>query len=439
MIKNKKTIDRRDFLRNVCFTTAGVIGFPSIVPSTVLGRSGNITPGNKIIVGSVGWGMQGPGNTRSFLEEPDAQVVAVCDLDANHLQAAKNTVDKHYGNKDCVTYHDFRDLLARKDIDAVMLAVPDHWHSILATTAAASGKDIYGEKPLAHSLREGRAICNAVKRYGRVWQTGSWQRSQANFRFACELVLNGRIGKVHTSEVGLPAGHYDFAGTKGQDTLTAPPKELDYDFWLGPAPYSPYATSHVHMNWRWHLDYGGGQLTDWIGHHLDIAHWGLGMDYAGPVEIDGVGEYPKSGFYDTATKYMVKTKYANGMNIILAGGYPEIRSGTKWIGDAGWIWVDRGGIDAYPKSLLRESFGSSEIHLLRSKGHTRNFLDCIKTRSVTLAPCEVAHRSASPGHLGQISMLLGRKISFNPETEEIIGDPTASRMLGNSMRSPWHI
>ncbi|HPG40688.1 MAG TPA: Gfo/Idh/MocA family oxidoreductase [bacterium] len=435
----KNNVNRRTFLRSTALTAVGALGFPAIVPSSVLGRNGAVLPGNKITIGCIGVGWQGTSNLEGFLEEPDAHVVAVCDLDTKHLQEAKALIDKKYGNNDCATYHDFRELLTRQDIDAISIGTPDHWHSIPAIASARAGKDIYGEKPLSHTIKEGRAMCDAVKRYNRIWQTGSWQRSEAPFRYACELVLNGRIGKVHTVQVGLPSGHTDFAGTRNLNTITPPPPELDYEFWLGPAPYSPYVTARVHKNWRWVLDFGGGQIMDWVGHHVDIAHWGLGMDYAAPIEVEGQGEYPKNGIWNTATKYRVETKYANGIKMTLAGGYNNIRSGTKWIGDLGWVWVDRSGIDAEPKSLLKETFAPGEIHLLQSGGHYRNFLDCVKSREATLTPCEVAHHSAIPGHLGQISMLLGRKIYFNPETEEIINDPTASRMLGKSMRSPWQL
>lgn len=432
-------MNRRDFIKQSTGVALGALAFPSIVPSTVLGRNGQIAPSNRITMGCIGVGWQGTSNMESFLEEPDCQIVAVCDIDQNHLANAKAIVDKKYDNADCVTYHDFHKLIARDDIDAVSIGLPDHWHAIPAILAAKSGKDIFGEKPLAHSLKEGRAICDAVHRYHRIWQTGSWQRSQEHFRFACELVRNGRIGKIHTVEVGLPAGHTDFAGTKGEDQITAPPSELDYDFWVGPAPYMPYVKSRVHKNWRWMLEYGGGQILDWVGHHVDIAHWGLGLDSTGPIEIEGTGEYPKDGVYNAATKYYVTTKYSNGITLIMAGGYDQITGGTKWIGDLGWIWVNRGAIDAHPKNLLKEVIDPNEIHLFKSPGHWRNFLDCIKSRQQTITPCEVAHRSASPGHLGQISMLLGRKIRFNPDTEEIINDPTASAMLGNAYRSPWRL
>ena len=437
-------MNRRQFIQRSAGVTIAGIGFPYIVPPSVLGRTNTILPSDKITVGCVGMGGMGREDMGTFLAESDAHVVAVCDVDALRLQRAKMTVNKRYGNKDCAAYGDFRELVARNDIDVVQITTPDHWHAPVVVAAAKAGKDMYGEKPFSHSLLEGRAMCDAIERYGRIWQTGSWQRSQSNFRFACELVLNGRIGKVHSVEVGLPSGYDTGNGDDGQIT-TKLPKELDYDSWLGPAPYADYVPARVHYNWRWNLEYGGGQLMDWVGHHVDIAHWGLGLDYTGPVEIDGVGEYPKTGLWNSANRYRINTRYANGIKMTIAGGHDDIRSGTKWIGEDGWVWVNRGGIDSHPISLLRERFNPGEIHLLRvgnpidHEGHTRNFLDCVKSRSTTLAPSEVAHRSATPGHLGQIAMLLGRKIRFNPETEEIIGDPTASRMLGNFMRSPWHV
>ncbi len=438
-MEKNSNIDRRQFLKESVGFAAGAIAFPYVVPSSALGKAGTVSPSNRIVMGCIGVGWMGTENLKGFLNESDAHVVAVCDIDSTHRIAAKDLVNEKYGNLDCAAYHDFRELVARDDIDAVALGLPDHWHAVPAIAAAKSGKDIYGEKPLSHSLAEGRAMCDAVKRYGRIWQTGSWQRSVSNFRFACELVLNGCIGKVHTVEVGLPAGHSDFAGTRGQETLGPPPAELDYDFWIGPAPYAPYCPARVHKNWRWHLDYGGGQLMDWVGHHVDIAHWGLGLDYTGPIEIGGYGEYPRTGLWNTATRYRLNAKYANGIEMTIAGGHDDVRSGTKWLGDEGWVWVDRGGLEAHPASLLDETFGPNEINLPRPANHYRNFLDAIKSRGKTLTPCEVAHRSATPGHLGQIAMLLGRKLRFDPDTEQIIGDETATRMLGNAMRSPWHL
>ncbi len=432
--------NRRKFIKKSTGTIAALTAFPYIIPSKIIGKDKLIAPSDKIRIGCIGLGWQGPWNMDMFLNESDAVVVAVCDIDKNHLMEGKNQVDTYYGNNDCATYHNYEEIIARNDIDVLSIAVPDHWHAIIAIAALKAGKDVYGEKPLSHNLMEGRAICDTVKEYNRIWQTGSWQRSQNHFRFACELVRNGRIGKVHTVEVGLPSGNSDFGGN---DIITDPPKELDYERWLGPAPLAPYASARVHKSWRWNLDYGGGQLLDWIGHHGDIAHWGLGIDNTGPVEISGVGEYPKTGLWNTATRYRVETKYADGLKMILAGGHNDVcngRSGTKWIGDEGWIWVDRGNsLDASNKLILNDTIKPNEIHLIKSPGHVRNFLDSVRSRQETIAPCENAHRSATPGHLGQIAMLLGRTIKFNPETEEIIDDPVASRLLGRPMRSPYHI
>jgi predicted dehydrogenase len=276
-----------------------------------------------------------------------------------------------------------------------------------------------------------------VKRYGRVWQTGSWQRSVENFSRACELVRNGRIGKILRVEVGLPQGHHDFARTFGQEKITAPPPELDYETWLGPAPSWPYCKARVHMNWRWNMDFGGGQLMDWVGHHLDIAHWGLGFDDTGPVEVSGRGEFPTTGIYNSALRYRVETKYADGTPIILAGGYDEIQGGTKWIGESGWVWVDRGGFETQPAYLVHEVIGPNEIKLTRSRDHYQNVLDCVRSRALTITPCEVSHRSASVGHLGVIAIETGRTIKWDPKAEKIIGDPEAERLLGHSYRKPY--
>ncbi|MHC4132401.1 MAG: Gfo/Idh/MocA family protein [Planctomycetota bacterium] len=439
-MSRRQHLTRRGFLKKTTGLALGTIAFPYVVPSSALGKAGTVAPSNRITAGMVGWGMQGPGNTAAFLSEKDCQVVAMCDLDEGPLEDAVQTINKRNDNQDCKPYHDFREMFARKDIDMVMLAVPDHWHAILAIAAAKAGKDIFGEKPLAHSYAEQQAICRAVKQYGRVWQTGSWQRSQRNFRFACELVRNGYIGEIKEVHVGLPSGHNDFSGRASETTFTDPPKELDYNFWLGPAPYAPYCPARVHMNWRWNMDYGGGQLLDWIGHHLDIAHWGLDFDSTGPVEVEAQGDFPTEGIYNSPTRYRVYTKYANGIKITMAGGHRDIRSGTKWFGDDGWIHVDRGFLDASNKKLLNETIKPSQINLFRSPGHQRNFLDCIKSRAKTLTPVETAHRSAAPGHLAYISMYLGRKIDFDPDKEQILNDPRASQLMAAApMRSPWHL
>ncbi|MFO1488459.1 MAG: Gfo/Idh/MocA family oxidoreductase [Verrucomicrobiota bacterium] len=435
-------LNRRQFLTR----TGAALVLPAIVPSSVLGLGDKPAPSNRITMGVVGWGMQGPGNTRSFLGQNDCQVVACCDLDKNHLESALNTVNDHYGNKDCRSYHDYREMMASKDIDAVMLAVPDHWHELVSVEALKNGKDVYGEKPLAKTIAEQQRIVQAVQKHKRIWQTGSWQRSVGNFHKGAELVRNGYIGKVTRVEVGLPSGHNDFAKTKQFMDVTPPPPELDYEMWIGPSQMQPYIKGRVHMNWRWNYNTGGGQLLDWIGHHCDIAHWGLGFDNSGPSEIEGHGDFPdKDAAWNTCTKYRIELKYPEDITMVIAGGHSDIRGGTKWIGTEGWVWVNRGGED-------RPGFESSnpdwsdfkdlpddmrKIKLIRSRNHQRNFLDSIKSRQPTITPVETAHHSAIPGHLGLISMLVGRKIRWDVKREKILHDADATKLMTRGYRAPW--
>jgi predicted dehydrogenase len=328
--------------RNFITAAAAAVAIPTFIPLSALGRAGKTAPSDRITLGVVGWGMQGPGNTDAFLALKDCQVVAACDLDTEHLSQAVNKINSHYKNTDCKPYHDYREMMARTDIDAVMLAVPDHWHALTATEAARQKKDIYGEKPLAKTIAEQQAIVKAVKKYKRIWQTGSWQRSVANFHKAAEIVRNGMIGRVTHVEVGLPEGHNDFAGTKKEMAVCEPPANLDYETWIGPSKMMPYIPARIHKNWRWNYNTGGGQLLDWIGHHCDIAHWGLDFDHTGPSEIEGHGEFPDAdAVWNTCTKYYITAKYPRDITMTIAGGYKEIRSGVKWIGTDGWVWVDR--------------------------------------------------------------------------------------------------
>ncbi len=427
------TLNRRTFLKKSAALAAGAVTFPSIIPVSALGLDAVPSPSNRITVGCIGVGGMGTGNMNGFLDQPDAQVMAVCDVDADHRQAACDVVNKKYGNTDCAQYNDFRELLAREDIDAIMMAVPDHWHAIIAVAAARAGKDIYGEKPLAYTISEGRAVVDAVKRFGVVWQTGSWQRSQEKFRFACELVRNGRIGKVHTVKVGLPNMNSIHEGSTKPGT---PPPGFDYDMWLGPAPYAPWCEARCHWNFRWISDYAGGQLTDWAGHHIDIANWGMDLEATAPVEIEGSGVWPRGaeGLFDTVERYTFTCKYQNGLTMIVSGLLP---GGTRFEGEQGWVHVDRGRIDAEPKSLLTEVIWPEEIHLYKSNNHIANFLDCVKTRALTITPVDAAHHSIMVGHLGLIAMKLERPVRFDPDTEHFVNDPQADRMLSRPMREPW--
>jgi predicted dehydrogenase len=447
---------RRRFLAQSTAAGAAAIGFPTIVPSSVFGQN---APSNKITMAIFGWGMMGPGNTNKFLAETDCQIVAACDIDKTRLAAAVNTVNSAYKNQDCKPYHDFREVMARKDIDTVMLALPDNWHAITAIEAAKNGKDIYGEKPLARTIAEQQAIVRAVQKYKRIWQTGSWQRSENNFRIGAEVVRNGLIGKLTHVEVGLPSGHTDFAKTKDKMMVSAPPPELDYDMWIGPATMQDYIEGRVHKNWRWDYNIGGGQLLDWIGHHCDIAHWGMDADNSGPSEIKPIqADFPpRTDVWNTATKYRAEAKYANDVTMTIAGGHPDIKMGTKWIGTDGWVYVNRGAYDASKpelKQIVKKRDGDKVVEsaaapklgddviktrLYNTPGHHRNFLDCVKSREPTVTPVTTAHRSATPGHLALISMMVNRPLKWDPVKEEIIGDAEASKLLGREYRAPWKL
>ena len=433
-------MNRRKFLKTASAMAAGAIGFPYIVPSSALGKAGSIAPSNRIVMGAIGVGDMGTHDMGGFLEKQGVQMVAVCDVDKSHRDRAKRICDEEYGNDDCTSYLDYRELLARDDLDAVTSALPDHWHGIVYVACAQAGLDIYGQKPLSRTIAEGRAICDAVKQNGIIWQTGSWQRSVRHFRHASELVRNGRIGKIERVEVGLPTGPADYP-YKPLDV----PRGLDWDFWLGPAKFRPYCSfgerGNCHWNWRWIMDYSGGQLTDWAGHHIDIAHWGLDFDHTGPVEIEGTGVYPTEGIYDTAREYRIECKYANGVEMTVANDKQLPHGmGTAWYGDDGWIHVSRDGLlEASNEKILKETVGPDEIRLYRSNDHQQNFLDCVKSRAETITPAEIAHRSISVGLLCEIAMLTGRKLKWNPDAERFINDEQANKMLSRPMRSPWHI
>jgi predicted dehydrogenase len=437
---SQKPFSRRQFIAT---TTLAALAAPTILTSCASAEPKRKAPSERITMGVVGWGMQGPGNTGAFLNLPDCQVVAACDLDKNHLESAVNKINDHYNNKDCKAYHDYRELLAREDIDAVMLAVPDNWHAIISTEAAKQGKDIYGEKPLARTIAEQQAIVKAVQKHKVIWQTGSWQRSVSNFHKAAEIVRNGMIGKVKHVEVGLPSGHNDFAGTRKKMAVTQPPPELDYETWIGPAKVEPYIEGRVHMNWRWNYNIGGGQLMDWVGHHCDIAHWGLDFDNNGPSEVEGHGDFPPAdAVWNTCTKYRVELKYPSDITMTIAGGHNDIRGGTKWVGTDGWVWVTRGDFDASNKEWNDWKYVPDEfrkVQLTRSSNHQRNFIDCVKSRQPTLTPVETAHHSTIPGHLGLISMLVGRKLKWDVAHERILNDAGASKLLSREYRKPWHL
>jgi len=434
-MRDKST--RRDFLKKSTAITAGAFLLPQIIPSTALGMGGKLPPSDRIVMGAIGLGSQGTGNMNTFLEHnKEVQFIAVCDVDSNHSKNAKGLIDAVNKNSDCRTYGDYREFLEKEKLDAVCIALPDHWHGLIYSAAANKKLDIYGEKPLARTIYDGRAIVSAVKRNNIVWQTGSWQRSTPNFHRAVELVLNGRIGKVTRIEVGLPDGNKGV----GTPPVKEVPANLDWEMWLGPAPKVPFR-GIVHWQWRWILDYSGGQLTDWAGHHIDIAQWGIGMERSGPVEFSGEGVYPREGLFNVPVEYNINCKYANGIEMRVANSsqLPTKNGGATWYGEKGWINVDRGRLIASDPKILDEVIGENEIHPYKSINHVGNFLECVKSRAETVAPVEIAHRSISVGLLGEIAMTTGQKFQWDPFKEEIIGNPVASRLLVRPYREPWEL
>ena len=425
--------NRRQFLRNSATAALGTVILPNIIPSSALGMNGIIPPSDRIVMGSIGTGSQGNWNMEELMKFKEVQYVALCDLDANHLKKAQQKVNKHYQNNDCRIYEDYRTFLEKEKLDAVCISVPDHWHSLTYIAAAEKKINIYGEKPLARSIREGQAIVKAAQKNGIIWQTGSWQRSKENFHHAVELVYNGRIGKIKYTEVGLPDAHKGI----GTPPVKEVPQGLNWEFWLGSAPKVPYR-GVCHWDWRWILNYSGGQMTDWAGHHIDIAHWGLGLDRTGPVDVEGVGVYPREGIFDVPVEYDFLCNYANGIQIRVANASRlKHGMGVTWYGETGWIHVTRGRLFASDPKILEEKMGAGDTLLYKSDNHWGNFLECIRNHKETITPVEVAHRSISVGLLGEIAMSTGQKIQWDPEKEEIIGNERASRLLMRSMREPW--
>jgi predicted dehydrogenase len=433
-------INRRTFVKKLS-SVAALSAFPTIVPGSALGLNHKVAPSNRIVMGCIGVGGQGTFNMKAFMSEPDVQVVSICDVDAEHLEKARIAVKETYENDDCKTYRDFRELLADGRIDAVTVCTPDHWHGLISMAAAQSGKDIYCEKPLTNTVAEGRALYDAVLKYGRVLQTGSHERSRPNARYACELVRNGRIGKLHTIWINLPctdSHHLAIIKDVGPHPVMPVPPVLDYDLWLGHTPWFPYTEKRVHFSWRFILDYGGGEMTDRGAHIIDLAQLGNGTDETTPVELDGRGETPPGDLYNAFFNYKFECRYANGVKMI---GTTDTPRGLKFEGTDGWIFIHihGGELEAGPKSLLKEAVGPGELQLGRSPGHHRDFLNAVKTRRKPTAPVEVGYHTAVICHLLNISMRLGRKLQWDPVKEEVKNDATAQAMLYRAMRAPWHL
>lgn len=429
---------RREFLKQAC---CGAITAPYII---VPGLPGIVPPSRRITLACIGTGLQGSWDTRQFLHDPRVQIVAACDVDLQRAKAMASVIDDHYSRqsssghfKGCEVTQDFRELIARRDIDAVLVATPDHMHSTIAVMAARSGKDIYCEKPLASTVAEGRAIVETVKRYGRVLQTGTQRRSGATFRHGCELVRNGRIGKLHTVRVGPGRGFHIQGNFTGQESPQPVPPDFNYDLWLGPAPWVAYTPGRCHFNFRWILDYSEGYISDNGVHFVDLGTWGMGTDLTGPERIDGTAVFPTSGFYDAPTDFCITYTYANGLRLINSSSETF---GVRFEGSDGWIHLSGGDVTASSDSILRSEIGPGDIHLRSGAPvHQADFIDCVLSRRLPAAHAEIGHRTASVCHLGYISCRLGRPLKWDPAREIFHDDISANRMLSRAMREPWSI
>ena len=438
-MSRKKGTNRRRFLKRAARVTTAAIAFPHIVPSSCLGKAGRVGPNGRIVMGCIGVGGQGTHNMRAFMEHNDVRMVAVCDVQASRREKAKNIVDSRYGDKGCAGYNDFRDLLARKDIDAVVIAPQDHWHGVIAVAAAQAGKDMYCEKPLGVAVVEGQAMRDAVRRYGRVFQTGTQQRSDRKFRFACELARNGYLGKLRTVKVGAPGPEYKRTYRKPPTEEPIPPG-LDYDMYIGPAVMKPYNGGRLAWpDWYLIWDYCAGFIVNWGVHHLDIAVWGCPTVAGDPFELKCKGSYRSDGLTDNINDWQAEFNYASGLRMTYTDTGNPNKQGCQFEGDKGWVHVNRKGIWAEPKSLLQVKIKPNETHLHESGSHHADFLHCVRTRRDPVAPVEAGHKASYLGLLAEIATRLKRKLKWDPAIEQFVDDREANRLLARPMRSPWHL
>ncbi len=432
-------ISRRRLLKRAA-GAAAAIALPYIVPSSALGKAGSVAPSGRITLGCIGTGGMGKADMALFMGLPDVQIVAICDVKQPMREGARAIVEQQTGYKGVTLHNDFRELVARDDIDAVLIASPDHWHVLHALAAVRSGKDVYVEKPLGLSLQQIKTLREEVHRYERTFQFGTQQRSMPNFRFACELIRNGRIGELKTIKVSAPDGFKERSGDAVYQVEPVP-AGFDYEMWLGPAPWAPYTPMRV-INPHWfHIsDYSLGYIAGWGIHHIDIAQWGSGMELSGPVEIEGSGLFPSDdGLCDNALNWDVRLKYANGVRVHFTSDTLMNPHGIRFEGTEGWVYVNRSQFDAEPKSLLKETIRPNEIHLPVSTHHQRNFVDSVKTRQPSICNIDVAVRSDAVCTISDIAMRLGRPLKWDPVKEEFVGDVEASMRQRRAMRSPWHL
>ncbi len=449
---------RRAFLKGVASASVAM-GFPTVVPSSVLGKASRPAPSNRMTLACIGTGNNGINWMRNFLNDDRVELVAIADVNrssrgywadreggrdvANRIQRehlaaiVKKPVD---AIKHVKTYVDFREVLAREDIDAVQIATPDHWHALQVIAAAGAGKHIYGQKPLSLTVKEGRMMSDAVKNAGVTFQTGSQARSSAHVRKAIELVRNGFIGKVTHMDVGLPSGHPDYSHHGAEKDEAPVPEGLDYDLWLGPAPEAYYCPARLPVNWRWVLDYSGGQITDFGAHQIDIAQWAMGYAKTGPVKFSDLKAErpPRTDLYNTATRFSWTCTYADGMVMRVGTDY---KGGVTFHGEDGkWIGTSGGRLESHPKDIVKGKITEGMERLYVSDNHVENFVDCVFSGKEPIAPIEDAHRTITVAHLANIGMQLGREtLAWDPDKEQVLDDERANKMLSREYRSPWKL
>ena len=425
--------DRRQFLRQAAAAAGGMATAPYAITSAALGNAEKPPASDRIAMGFIGVGGHGIGrNLRMFLAQADAEPVALCDVDPRCIAEALKVVRSQRGEQfTCPTTRDWRDVVARDDVDGVMISTADHWHVPMSVAALRAGKDVICEKPTL-TIAEGRVLADVVQRYQAVFQMSTEDRSVEIYHRMAELVRNGRIGKLRKIYVQLPAGPAE----PGDPRPKPIPEGLDWDMWLGPAPWKPYREGLHQFHWRWNRDYSGGMLTDWGAHQLDTVQLANDTERTGPVEIEGVGKRHENELYDTFYEYHLVYRYANGVEMHVDSGGTGLRfEGTDgWVGNDGW----RKPLEASSEEILESVIGPDEIHLYTCpQGEHRNFLDCVKSRRDPYFPAEVGHRCCSVAHVGNIAMELGRKMRWDPDEEEFLDDETANRMRSRAMREPW--
>lgn len=423
---------RRDFLRRTGISAGLAWGLPAFLPGRLFGAD---APSKRLTLGVIGCGGQGSGDCANFLSLPQVRVVAVCDADRAKAETLKKKVDQIYDDTSCAVFQDFREMLAQIKPDAVSTALPDHWHALAGILAMRAGCDVYGQKPLTRTLREGRLLSDTARHLGRIYQTGSQQRSDSRFRRACELVRNGRLGRIQRIDVAVVVRHRI---ASVPDYGPPPPASLDWDLWLGPAPARPYSRTLATYHWRWVSDFGGGSLADWGAHHLDIALWSMNCDRSGPVTIIGSAEFPRQGLFDNPTHFNLTYLLPDGTPVhVVPGQDRETSNGITWTGERGTLFVNRDTLTATPAVILKNPLEPGDVRLPISNHHYRDFLNAVVTRREPIATVELGHRTMSMVLLGEIACRTGRRLHWNPETETLEGDPGASVLLGRANRQPW--